>query len=105
MKEATFIIGLPGSGKSTLIEYYKTHPIINYIIFDDWMLKTVDSFSKTDFRREVRYEEYILIIIPKIVVITLNIEKKKMGDIGLNQMKTEIQCFMVLFLMIYHYID
>ena len=59
MREVTFIIGLPGSGKSTLIEYYKTHPIINYIVFDDWMLKTVNSFSKDDFRREVRYKELI----------------------------------------------
>jgi energy-coupling factor transporter ATP-binding protein EcfA2 len=54
MQEVTFIIGLPGSGKSTLIEHYKSHPFINYKIYDDWMTWTLDDLDK-DFAADTNY--------------------------------------------------
>jgi hypothetical protein len=36
MKKVIFLIGLPGSGKTTLINHYKKHPYLKYKIYDDW---------------------------------------------------------------------
>jgi hypothetical protein len=58
MQEVIFIIGLPGSGKSTLIEHYKSHPFIDYKIYDDWMEWTYDDNDK-DFSADVNYLEVI----------------------------------------------
>tara|TARA_R110001632_G_C11158985_1_gene398274 strand:- start:99 stop:623 length:525 start_codon:yes stop_codon:yes gene_type:complete len=58
MQEVIFIIGLPGSGKSTLIEHYKTHPFIDYKTYDDWMTWTLDDLNK-DFASDVNYPELI----------------------------------------------
>ena len=58
MQEVIFIIGLPGSGKSTLIEYYKSHPFINYEIYDDWMTWTLDDLDK-DFNTDVNYPDIL----------------------------------------------
>ena len=58
MQEVIFIIGLPGSGKSTLIEHYKTHPFIDYKVYDDWMTWTYDDQEK-DFASDVNYPELI----------------------------------------------
>jgi hypothetical protein len=58
MQEVIFIIGLPGSGKSTLIEYYKSHPFIDYKVYDDWMTWTYDDIDK-DFSADVNYLEVI----------------------------------------------
>jgi len=46
MQEVIFIIGLPGSGKSTLIEHYKTHRFIDYKLYSDWMTRTHDDREK-----------------------------------------------------------
>ena len=59
MQEVIFIIGLPGSGKSTLIEHYKTHPFIDYKIYDDWMKCTLNKFKIKEFNSECRYNELI----------------------------------------------
>ena len=58
MQEVTFIIGLPGSGKSTLIEHYKSHPFINYKVYDDWMT-WIQNDSDKDFTSDVNYSEVI----------------------------------------------
>ena len=58
MQEVTFIIGLPGSGKSTLIEHYKTHPFIDYKIYDDWMNWTYDDQDK-EFTADINYSTLI----------------------------------------------
>ncbi|MDB4344565.1 hypothetical protein OAA18_00610, partial [bacterium] len=58
-QEVTFIIGLPGSGKSTLIKYYKSHPFIDYKIYDDWMECTFDKFKIKEFNNECRYPDLI----------------------------------------------
>jgi GTPase SAR1 family protein len=36
MKKVIFLIGLPASGKTTLIKHYKKHPYLNFKIYDDW---------------------------------------------------------------------
>ena len=58
MQEVIFIIGLPGSGKSTLIEHYKTHPFIDYKIYDDWMTWTYDDKEK-DFASDLNFPELL----------------------------------------------
>ena len=58
MQEVIFIIGLPGSGKSTLIEHYKSHPFVNYKIYDDWMTWTHDDQNK-EFIADVNYKELL----------------------------------------------
>lgn len=58
MQEVILIIGLPGSGKSTLIEHYKSHPFINYKIYDDWMTWTHDDQNK-EFIADVNYKELL----------------------------------------------
>ena len=60
MKEITFIIGLPGSGKSCLLEYYKSHPFIEYKVFDDWMEWTFDSHPIKEFHSDIRYNELLI---------------------------------------------
>jgi len=58
MQEVIFIIGLPGSGKSTLIEHYKSHPFIDYKIYDDWMTWTRDD-KENEFIADVNYKELL----------------------------------------------
>ncbi len=58
MQEVILIIGLPGSGKSTLIEHYKSHPFINYKIYDDWITWTHDDQNK-EFIADVNYKELL----------------------------------------------
>ena len=36
MKKVIFLIGLPGSGKTTLINHYLKHPYLKFKIYDDW---------------------------------------------------------------------
>jgi len=57
--EVTFVIGLPGSGKSYLLEYYKSHPFIEYKIYDDWMEWTLDSHSVKEFNSDIHYKELL----------------------------------------------
>ena len=59
MQEVIFIIGLPGSGKSTLIEHYKSHPFIDYKIYDDWMEWTLNDIIDKDFASDVNYSNLI----------------------------------------------
>ena len=59
MKEVVLVIGLPGSGKTVLLDYYKKHPLIDYVIYDDWMEWTVDVDREKDFKDDVRYDELI----------------------------------------------
>ena len=60
MQEIILIIGLPGAGKSTLLEHYKSHPFIDYQIYDDWMECRLDDRLKVlDFQSECRYDELI----------------------------------------------
>lgn len=54
-----FVIGLPGSGKSYLLEYYRSHPFIKYKIYDDWMKWTLDSHSVKEFHSDVHYKELL----------------------------------------------
>jgi len=35
-KNIIFLIGLPGSGKTTLIKHYHTHPYLKFKDYDDW---------------------------------------------------------------------
>jgi len=58
MQEVIFVIGLPGSGKSTLIEYYKSHPFIDYKVYDDWMTWTLDD-KENDFDADINYSPLI----------------------------------------------
>ena len=58
MQEVILIIGLPGSGKSTLIEYYKSHPFIDYNIYDDWM-EWVHDDKENDFSADLNYSNLI----------------------------------------------
>ena len=58
MQEVIFIIGLPGSGKSTLIEYYKSHPFIDYKVYDDWMEWIYDD-KEDDFSADLNYPNLI----------------------------------------------
>jgi len=59
MQEVTFIIGLPGSGKSTLVEYYQNHPFVDYKIYDDWMECTFNRFEIKEFNSECRFSNLI----------------------------------------------
>ena len=58
MQEVIFIIGLPGSGKSTLIKHYESHPFIDYKIYDDWMTWTYNDKGK-EFIADINYEELL----------------------------------------------
>jgi len=73
MQEVIFIIGLPGSGKSTLIEYYKSHPFIDYKIYDDWMTWTHDGQDK-EFIADVNYKELLKTLNQGISTIISGIE-------------------------------
>lgn len=57
MSNVTLIIGLPGSGKTTLIEYYKNDPFKNYSIFDEWNIWTHNDRSIDEFDADVRLNE------------------------------------------------
>ena len=74
MQEVTFIIGLPGSGKSTLIEYYKSHPFVNYKVYDDWMICTLDEFPEKDFNTECNYSSLIQDISNNIPILITGID-------------------------------
>ena len=58
MQEVIFIIGLPGSGKSTLIEHYKTHQFIDHKLNADWMTRTHDDREK-GFASDLNYPELL----------------------------------------------
>ena len=56
MTTITLLIGMPGSGKSTLIDYLKQNPFKDYVIYDDWM-KNIFGEDFKIFNSEMRYEE------------------------------------------------
>ncbi len=58
MKNVIFIIGLPASGKSFLCDYYRSHPFIDYIIYDDWM-KEFKIKEKVGFGDDSNYDQLI----------------------------------------------
>tara|TARA_R110001592_G_scaffold346873_1_gene639730 strand:- start:353 stop:889 length:537 start_codon:yes stop_codon:yes gene_type:complete len=51
------VIGLPGSGKTTLIEYYKKNPFIDYIIYNSWNDWTHNNINKDEFIADIRLPE------------------------------------------------
>ena len=53
----TLIIGLPGSGKSTLIGYYKKNPFIKYTTYEDWNDWTHNSIDRNNFNADIRLDE------------------------------------------------
>jgi len=60
MKDVIFIIGLPGSGKTTLINHYLQHPFKEYVVYDDWMKWVKDNVKdKKEFIADVNYERLI----------------------------------------------
>jgi len=60
MKKVIFIIGLPGSGKTTLINHYLQHPFKEYVVYDDWMKWVKNSSEdKEDFTADVNYNKMI----------------------------------------------
>ena len=59
MQEVTFIIGLPGSGKSTLIQHYQSHPFIDYKVYDDWGECILDNKGIVSMNSECRYDELL----------------------------------------------
>jgi hypothetical protein len=59
MQEVTFVIGLPGSGKSVLVDYYRIHPCIDYKIYDDWGECVLDGYNSETFESECRYQNLI----------------------------------------------
>ena len=52
-----FIIGLPGSGKTTLIEYYNNHPFIDYVTYDSWNSWTYNNIDSDQFEADIRLDE------------------------------------------------
>ena len=56
MKKVTFLIGLPGSGKTTLINHYKKHPYLKYKIYDDW---TAGWFQQLKFDGDLKYPNLV----------------------------------------------
>ncbi len=59
MQEVTFVIGLPGSGKSVLVDYYRSHPCIHYKIYDDWGECILNNDNLGIFSSECRYQNLI----------------------------------------------
>ena len=57
-KNIIFLIGLPGAGKSFLCKYYKSHPFIDYIIYDDWM-REFKASENVSFKDDVNYDQLI----------------------------------------------
>ena len=53
----TLIIGLPGSGKTTLIEYYNKNPFTDYVTYNSWNDWTHNNISKDEFIADVRLKE------------------------------------------------
>jgi len=60
MGEVIFIVGLPGCGKTTLINYYMTHPFKDYSVYDDFMeWVRNDSLDKKKFNSSVKYKDLL----------------------------------------------
>ena len=57
--ELQLIIGLPGSGKTTLVENMQKESGNEYIIYDDWMEWTSNDKDKNCFDADLRYDEII----------------------------------------------
>lgn len=60
MNKVILIIGLPGSGKTTLINHYLSHPFEEYTVYDDWMKWIKDDVvDKEEFTADVNYEKMV----------------------------------------------
>ena len=57
--EIILIIGLPGSGKTTLIDKLQGKPRGEYLVYDDWGKWTNDDKDRDKFDADVRYTELI----------------------------------------------
>mgnify|MGYP003676330030 CR=1 FL=1 len=57
--EIILIIGLPGSGKTTLINKLQGEPRGEYLVYDDWMEWTYDNKDRNEFNADIRYGEVV----------------------------------------------
>ena len=57
--EIILIIGLPGSGKTTLIDKLQGEPRGEYLVYDDWMEWTSNNKDKNEFDADIRYGEIV----------------------------------------------
>ena len=55
----TFVIGLPGSGKSTLFNHIESNPFIDFKIYDDWLVTYKNNCGLGSFNCDTRYEELV----------------------------------------------
>lgn len=56
---AIIVVGLPGSGKSTLIEYITQNPWKDYKVYDSWGTYWFNDKPKDQFTSETRYPELV----------------------------------------------
>jgi len=51
------VVGLPGSGKSTLIKYLAANPFKQYKVYDSWSKCLINNLPPEDFSSECRWNE------------------------------------------------
>ena len=59
MIEVILLIGLPGSGKTTLIDKLQEESGRGYNVYDDWMEWTSNNKDKNEFEGDIRYGEVV----------------------------------------------
>ncbi len=98
----TFIVGLPGSGKSYLLNYLKENPFIKPVIYDDWLITYENDCGDENFNCDSRYPELVSNLnnnIPCIISSVKFVESKFLnGSIStlvdeINSLKTECVYF------------
>jgi GTPase SAR1 family protein len=70
----TFVIGLPGSGKSYLLNYLKENPFIEPVVYDDWLIVYENDCGNENFNCDGRYPELIENLNNKIPCIISSIK-------------------------------